>query len=267
VRNNLPQQPNPVLQAILSKARKTNPTITERAVRYRIEHYRRKSKIVSKRLATNVYAFSEMDIDVQKLLNSAELHELQEWLKARPQQVMQEVKTVKKTKRRQPVSIRKKVVQTLGLTSNLSREAQRMAETYPDMYLYENLVRHTVMTVLEKKHGKQWWIQPNVVSKTIRDTVEDRRKFEDEKRWHSRRGSHEIFYTNFGDLRTIILNNIKLFKPVLGDLEINADMKRLELSRNIIAHNNPLPPREIQRIKMALEDLQKQLGIYVEDIK
>jgi hypothetical protein len=264
VRNNLPQQPNPVLQAILSKARKTNPTITERAVRYRIEDYRRKSTIVSKRLATNAYAFSEMDIDVQKLLNSAELHELQEWLKTRPQQVIREVRTVKKTERRQPANIRKKVVQTLGLPQNLSKEAQRMAETYPDMYLYENLVRHTVMTVLEKKHGKQWWVEPNVVSRAIRDTVEDRKKLEDEERWHSKRGSHEIFYTDFGDLRNIILTNINLFKPVFGDLEINADMKRLELSRNIIAHDNPLPPREVQRIRMALEDLQRQLDIYVD---
>jgi len=39
-------------------------------------------------------------------------------------------------------------------------------------------------------------------------------------------------------------------------------MKQLELSRNIIAHNNPLPPREVERIKMYLEDLKRQLNIY-----
>lgn len=264
MRENLPRT-NPVLQAILNKARKTNPKITERAIRYRIERYRKKSNIVSKELATNVYAYSEMNIDVQKVLKPTELDELQEWLKARLQQVIQEIRTIKKTERKQPVSIRKKVVQTLGLPLNLSKEAQRIADVYPDMYHYENLVRHTVITVLEKQYKNDWWNQPNVVSKPIKEKVEDRKKLEGRKRWHSKRGSHEIFYTDFGDLNDIILTNVNLFKPVFGDLEIGADLRRLELSRNIIAHNNPLPPREVQRIKMALEDLKKQLGIYVEE--
>jgi len=263
VRKNLPRT-NPVLQAILSKARKANPTITERAIRYRIERYRKKSNIVSKELATNVYAYSEMNINVQKMLDPAELDELQEWLKARPQQVIQEIRTAKKTERKQLMSVRKKVVQTLGLPLNLAKETQRMADVYPDMYLYENLVRHTVMTVLEKQYGKDWWVEPNVVSQKIRERVEGRKKLEGENRWHSRRGNHNIFYTDFGDLNNIISNNINHFKPVLGDLEIGADLRRLELSRNIIAHNNPLPPREVQRIKMALEDLRKQLGIFAE---
>jgi hypothetical protein len=33
---------------------------------------------------------------------------------------------------------------------------------------------------------------------------------------------------------------------------------------NIIAHNNPLPPKGILRIKTALDDLQEQLKMYSE---
>ena len=264
MRKNLPRT-NPVFQAILNKARKANPRITERAVHYRITGFAKQSGIVSRRLATNVYAYSEMGINVQRILDPTELNELQEWLKARPQQVTQEIRPIKKTERKQQLSIGKKVVQTFGLPLNLSREAQRMADAYPDMYFYENLVRHTAMTILEKQHGKDWWNKPNVVSKQIKERVEGRKKLEGENRWHSRRGNHNIFYTNFGDLHNIISNNINHFKPVLGDLEIGADLRRLELSRNIIAHNNPLPPKEVLRTKMALEDLQKQLGIYAKE--
>lgn len=255
---------NPVFQGILNKVRKTEPTITERAIRYRIENFGKKSRIVSRKLATNAYAYLEMDIDVQKILpKKAELDELQEWLRARPQEFAPEIGTPKQTRKKPLLSIRKKIVQTLGLPPNLSREISRMADAYPDMYYYENLVRHTVMSVLEKKYGSGWWNQPKVVSNQIKKKVEERKKLEGRRRWHSRRKSYEIFYTDFGDLNDIIQTNINLFKPVLGDLEIEADMRRLEFSRNIIAHNNPLPPREVQRIKMALEDLRKQLGIYV----
>jgi hypothetical protein len=138
-----------------------------------------------------------------------------------------------------------------------------MSKAYPDMYLFENLVRHAVMTVLEKKYSKDWWNVPNVVSNEIKRDVEKRKRQEKENRWHSKRGVHEIFYTNFSDLSRIVATNIKEFKKVFGDLQIEAEMKKLELSRNIIAHNNPLPPKETKRIEISLDDLRKQLDAYV----
>jgi hypothetical protein len=95
--------------------------------------------------------------------------------------------------------------------------------------------------------------------------VEKRKRQEKENRWHSKRGVHEIFYTNFGDLSRIVATNIKEFKKVFGDLQIEAEMKKLELSRNIIAHNNPLPPKETKRIEISLDDLRKQLDAYVKN--
>jgi len=45
-------------------------------------------------------------------------------------------------------------------------------------------------------------------------------------------------------------------------MEIEAELRKLEPLRNIVAHNNPLPPKEIGRIKTALDDLKKQLKDY-----
>ncbi|MGA2767932.1 MAG: Swt1 family HEPN domain-containing protein [Candidatus Bathyarchaeia archaeon] len=254
---------NKVFQAICKKTWKTEPKTPRDTIYHRIAAFKRKSNIASKKLSEIVYAYEVMRIAVQKLdISKEELEELQEWLSKKPQQqkdIRQERKIIVTNK------IRKKVVDAFGLPSNIWNEASRMAKAYPDMYLFENLVRHAVMTVLEKKYQKDWWNVPNVASNEIKRDVEKRKRQEKENRWHSKRGVHEIFYTNFGDLSRIVATNIKEFKKVFGDLQIEAEMKKLELSRNIIAHNNPLPPKETKRIEISLDDLRKQLDAYVKN--
>jgi len=84
-------------------------------------------------------------------------------------------------------------------------------------------------------------------------------------KWHSERGGHEIFYTDFGDLSSIISRNWEEFKSLFPNPQwIQAKLEDTELSRNIIAHNNPLPTREFDRIELFLDDLRKQLNIYTE---
>jgi hypothetical protein len=48
-------------------------------------------------------------------------------------------------------------------------------------------------------------------------------------------------------------------KETFANLEVEAELRKLEPSRNIIAHNNVLPPKEINRIRLCLDNLQKQL--------
>lgn len=140
-----------------------------------------------------------------------------------------------------------------------------MADVYPDLYVFENLMRYVVMNELEKKQGANWWIEPNIVSNTIAKKVEDRKSKEGTNRWHSKRGNHEIFYTDFGDISDIITNNWKDFKSTFPNLKwIQTRLEETELSRNIVAHNNPLLKKECDRIKMFLDDLKKQLNIFAE---
>lgn len=254
---------NKVFQAICKKTWKTEPKITERTVYHRIEAFQKKYKILSRALGQNAYAYEVMGIHVQKLgLGKKEVDELQEWLDKKTQQSVQDLNQERKEIK--ALRIRKKAVDVSGLPPNLMNEAKKMADIYPDLYVLENLVRYIVINVLTNKYGSGWWNNRSVVSKKIADKVEERKHFERKNRWVAKRGTHNIFYTDFGDLSRIIATNCKEFKEVFADMEIEAELRKLEPSRNIIAHNNPLPSKEINRIKMCYDDLQKQLKDYAE---
>lgn len=250
-----------IFQAIWDKAKESNPKITRRAIYLRIEGVRREfGKAISRRTASNLLA-SRIGIDVYKIVKDKdELAELRDLVKTTTQPIQRQ-KPLKKREGEKPMIIRKKIVETYGLPSNLEKEAQRMAEVYPNVYVFENTIRYLVKTTLEKKHGNNWWHEGNVVSNDIRKEVKKRREQEQQNRWHSERGSHEIFYTDFGDLNSIITTNWSDFKSLFPDLKwIQSRMYEIEQSRNIIAHNNPLPRREVDRIEMYYKDLLRQLG-------
>jgi hypothetical protein len=172
----------------------------------------------------------------------------------------------KKIEKERTIVIQKRIVNAFGLPKNLGQEANRMAEVYPDLYVFENLMRYVVMNLLDKKHGKNWFTEPEVVPNQVAKKVKDRKNKEGENRWHSERGGHAIFYTDFGDLSSIISKNWDEFKTVFPNLRwIQTRLEETELSRNIVAHNNPLPKKECDRLKMFLDDLRKQLGVYAEE--
>ena len=256
---------NKVFKAICDRTKKKEGKITDRAIRYRIEDYQRESSIATRRLAENAYAYEKMHFAVEKLISPEELRELQDWLSRKTQQTTQVVKQERKhVKVRE---IHKKVIDAFSLPPTLVKEANDMADVYPDIYVLENLVRHVMMTVLENKYSNEWWKNRNVVSGSIAEKVQERMSFEGKNRWVAKRGTHEIFYTMFGELSRIIASNPKEFKPIFADMEIEAELRKLEPLRNIIAHHNPLPPKEINRIKMCLDDLQRQLKSYTEKQK
>ena len=91
--------------------------------------------------------------------------------------------------------------------------------------------------------------------------VGDRQGKEGTLRWHVRRGEAEIYYTDFGDLKDLIISNWEDFEDLLPDQHwISARLDELEASRNVIAHSNLLDQRELDRIKMYLEDWIRQVG-------
>jgi len=214
-------------------------------------------------MAANILA-SRMKIDVHRILkdDQDELSELRELLRATPSITVTTPAKERRKDKEQVITIGKKIIDTFGLPQNLSKEAERMSEIYPHLYVFENLIRHVVAGLLKTKYGKDWWTEPDVVPNPIVRKVEDRQSKEGQNRWHSERGSHAIFYTDFGDLSSIISNNWEEFKSLFPNLRwIQTRLEETELSRNIIAHNNPLPMKECDRLKMFLDDLKKQLDI------
>lgn len=158
------------------------------------------------------------------------------------------------------------------LPQTIIKEAREMANYYPLFYIFENSIRNFIMLVMKNKYGEDWWnkkINNNKHFNKICQEVENRKKAENENRFHSKRGAHEIFYTDIDDLNKIIDIFFPDFKPILNQPKSFYDhmLRTINLSRRIIAHNNPLNKRDFDRIKHAFADWCDQLNLAKERLR
>jgi hypothetical protein len=152
-----------------------------------------------------------------------------------------------------------RVIPLEDFSAAIRRTAMRTLPAYLAFFCLENSIREVVLDRLSENHGVTWWEER--VSRAIRDRVETRRQQEGLKRWHIRRGEHEIYYTDFGDLKSIMQNNWADFEDLFPDQNwVTSRLDELEASRNIIAHSNVLDEREIGRIALYLQDWTRQVG-------
>lgn len=142
---------------------------------------------------------------------------------------------------------------------SIRKSAMSALPAYLAFFCLENAVRELVSERLLDVHGNTWW--DTKVSSAIKNKVQSRKDKEGINRWHIQRGASELYYTDFGDLSSIVTNNWSDFEDLFPDqLWITSRLNDLESSRNVIAHMNTLDDREISRIKMYLEDWSKQVG-------
>jgi hypothetical protein len=140
-----------------------------------------------------------------------------------------------------------------GLTKAVNDDAVRMASIYPKLYIFENSIRNVIVRVLQAKHGNAWWSKSAPTG--VQSKVASRKAKEATTPWHGKRGTHEIFYADFGDLRDIITKNWKDFEPIfLKQTWITQRLDELEPPRNIVAHNNPLSKNEENRVDLYFND-------------
>ncbi|MGI0057222.1 MAG: hypothetical protein ACREAK_07595 [Nitrosarchaeum sp.] len=159
------------------------------------------------------------------------------------------------------LSVNKPRIQNIPyIDPKIESEAEKMTRPYTVLYLLENSLRYFINSKLSEKYGKDWWDDINIKSETVRD-VKDRMNLEKTNKWHARRGSHEIFYTDLEDL-PYFLNKEKIFFDQFIDVDLWTTYIRkiVKLSRNIVDHHNPLPEREIKRLEGMLEDWKRQLS-------
>jgi hypothetical protein len=204
--------------------------------------------------ATYVLAH-QVGIDLTKYLNQPVVDRVRGLLPpASPPVTVGKPKVVRSSS--QPKAVR--IAPTLELVnadlpSGIAADASRMASVYPKLYVFENSIRSVVSRVLLAKFGKDWW--DTCVSTKVQVKVAGRIAKEGDAPWHGKRGSHPIFYSDFGDLNGIISKNWTEFQPVLLKLpHISHILEELEPSRNVIAHNNPLSTTEISRIDLYFDD-------------
>lgn len=139
------------------------------------------------------------------------------------------------------------------LPGTVAEDASRMATVYPKMYIFENSIRNVIIRVLRAKHGRDWWSKSAPAG--VQKKVADRKAQEAKKPWHGKRGTHEIYYSDFGDLRDLITSNWTEFEPIfLKQAWITQRLDELEPPRNIVAHNNPLSKNEENRVDLYFND-------------
>lgn len=141
----------------------------------------------------------------------------------------------------------------LKLSAAVADEAARMAELYPKMYLLENSIRSVINRVLTAKHGRAWWATQ--APSAVRRLVQGRKDKEDKVPWHGKRGAHEIYYSDFSDLRNIIEKNWVDFDPIIHKQQwISQWLEELEPARNTLAHHNPVTENEQKRLEVFFTD-------------
>jgi len=244
-----------IFQALLKKTGRT----TQRVYQMIYEKRKEYDYTITRETAANLLA-AQTEIDVAKFLGKEELDELRKLKEIRVVSLVKKQPKVTKKVIPETVTIKigEELIDQFSLPKKLAKEARKMAEVYPRLYVVENSLRHLIVHTLRKKHGDTWWNCR--VPTAVKRSVESRKRQEGKNRWHTRRGGHNIFYTDFGDLGSIIINNWEDFKEIFPSQRwIQTRIDEIELSRNIIAHNNPLPKREIKRLELYFEDLKRQL--------
>lgn len=142
---------------------------------------------------------------------------------------------------------------------DIRRSGMRALPAYLAFFMLENSARELIVERLREKHGTDWWVK--CATKPVQKSVTLRQEKEGKNRWHMQRGASEIYYTDFGDLSSLIQNQWEDFEDLFPDVDwVLARFKELESSRNIVAHNNLLDERELDRVKMYLADWVKQVG-------
>lgn len=144
-------------------------------------------------------------------------------------------------------------------SSELRSSAMKALPAYLAFFIFENSAREVVSERLSEKLGAEWW--ESAASAKVKKKVQDRQVSEGRDRWHMRRGATEIFYTDFGDLASLIQNNWEHFEDLFPDINwVASRFDELEKSRNIVAHNNLLEAHEVGRISLYLRDWVRQVG-------
>lgn len=151
------------------------------------------------------------------------------------------------------------------LSTVLARDAKRMAALYPKYYVFENSLRCVIERILETKYGQDWWQKR--ASPKVKAKVRERRDKEVTQPWHGKRGQHEIYYSDFGDLRKIIERNWDDFADLFPTRSwITQKLDELEPPRNIIAHHNPVSADDERRLDLYFRDWIALLTVKKEQI-
>jgi len=133
-------------------------------------------------------------------------------------------------------------------------------QTYWKLYAIENLFRVVIHSILSLQTPTDWWSV--AVDKEIQKKAQRFRENYFKKIWHSRPGTHSIYYIDLIDLNEIIRANANLFYPVIPELDKwMLGIEELRLPRNVVAHMNFPSSTDIKRIDVFYADCLKLIDL------
>jgi len=136
---------------------------------------------------------------------------------------------------------------------------------YPKLFFIENCFRIIIHSILSVQISPTWW--DIAVSQTIKDKAIRFKQQYIKKTWHSKPGSHDIYYIDLKDLNEIIRANRNLFDRIIPDLDKwIIDIEDIKIPRNIVAHMNFPLEVDQKRIDVFYNDCQELLLIIVSRI-
>lgn len=134
----------------------------------------------------------------------------------------------------------------------LEHEQRVMSYAYSILYALENRLRIFIEKKLREKYGDQWWAEG--ASQKIRAKAEGRKAEEP----HSVLSL--ISYTEFGELRRIIMNNWDIFRDTFKSQSgIVGKVDELEPIRNEIAHSRLLSNKQIAKLELFFKEITEMV--------
>ncbi len=131
-------------------------------------------------------------------------------------------------------------------------------ETYPLIYVLEASIRNLIKKQLTLKYGSDWWNKANI--KNTRDNVEKTIIKEEKYPYREKRGKDKLSYTNFEDLKRIIMNEQSAFLSVIVDFQwFDSRMNEIYMARNALAHSTDISKDDHNRIDLFFRDWARLL--------
>jgi hypothetical protein len=128
-------------------------------------------------------------------------------------------------------------------------------KTYWRLYAIENLFRIVIHSVLSGQLGSTWWAK--AVDPKIQGRSQNSQTRYAIRPWHTKPGSHDIYYTNLSDLSEIMRANAHLFRAIVPDIDQwIVKIQQVLLPRNVVGHMNFPNPTDRQRIDVLYADCQ-----------
>jgi Swt1-like HEPN len=145
------------------------------------------------------------------------------------------------------------------LPEDIREKGKYMAEVYTYLYSVENSLRVFIEIVSKEKYGEDYFSSLNV-TKSLRNTISNRKEKAENKKWLSVRGDSDLFYLDFKDLGTLVNSNWDIFEAYFDTQDfILPKINEMAECRNLIAHNSYIGKTERELLKSYYNSILKQI--------